>query len=192
MDINSTLNSFDIFIHRINNNKLELLTILIIIGLYTFVFMNCDNSLVKSVFTNNIFKLIFFIFITYVATSSPAIALALTIMMLVVLQLITFDNLKKEKFEIEPADNSYLNNEFLTNPLQTQAQLGSNVNLDLTVELPNQYYQKMLNRGRELVDDSYKIEIDAENRHDDREMQIAKSTFKKGMTLIDSGLNRLD
>lgn len=94
--VNKMLKAIDNQFESIDNNKNLLIVILIFLGVY-FAYFN--KNIVESginLFDNEIFKLIVFILITYISSSSPAIGVSLAIIMLVSLQIITHLKLKKE------------------------------------------------------------------------------------------------
>jgi hypothetical protein len=209
MDINKILKPFDNLLKSLNENKIILILILILLGIYYTYYNNniVENSI--SLFDNELFKFSLFVLITYISSSNPAIGIALAIIMLVSLQAITylkikreFDidikkmeseiNLDKEKFElIEPADMSYLDDEYLTNPLNKINQLSPPINFNLKFITPNDLSYQMINQGKTLLNSSYDLEHDLENRYDNREQQIVNETKRNGIELVDSGLNRL-
>jgi hypothetical protein len=86
---------------------------------------------------------------------------------------------------------SYLNDEYLTNPLEMQKNLSPNVNFNLKLTNPNELYIQMLKKGKMLLDDSYELDRDLEKRFDIREQEIANVTRRNGIELVDSGINRL-
>jgi hypothetical protein len=194
MDINKILKPFDNLLKSLNENKIILIVILILLGIYYTYYNNniVENSI--SLFDNELFKFSLFVLITYISSSNPAIGIALAIIMLVSLQVITylkikreFDidikkmeseiNLDKEKFElIEPADMSYLDDEYLTNPLNKINQLSPPINFNLKFTTPNDLSYQMINQGKTLLNSSYDLEHDLENRY---EAQLAKAFAAK-------------
>lgn len=196
MDINEILKPIDNLFVSLNNNKPILLLILILLGIYATNFNEYITTNAINLFDNNLFKLLIFIIITYISGSSPAIGISLAIIILVSMQIITNLKIKKEinneKFtQIQPADMSYLNDEYLTNPLEMQKNLSPSVNFDLKLTNPNELYIQMLKKGKMLLDDSYELNKDLEKRFDIREQHIADMTRRNGIELVDSGINRL-
>lgn len=212
MEINNYLKPIDNAFTSINKNKGLLLLLLILVVLYLIYSNEYVNEYMNeymneyaiehatNLFTNNLFKLIVFIIITYIASYRPMIGLGLAIIMLLSLQIITNLKLKKEignekqkeKFsQMNPADISYFKNEFLENPLLTEKNLSPPINLDLKPITPTEYYIEMIKKGKILLDDSYHIEKDLISRPDDREKQIAMITKNNGSELVESGINRL-
>lgn len=94
--MNGILKSFDNFLVSVNNNKTILLMVLLLLGIYLTHFNKniVENSM--SLFENNAFKLFVFVIITYISSSSPAIGISLSIIMLVSMQIITSIKFKKE------------------------------------------------------------------------------------------------
>ena len=140
-----------------------------------------------NLFDNEIFKFVLFMIITYVSSSSPAIGIALALIMFVSLQIITYSKLKneldcdindiisksedkdKEKFSsMAPVDMTYLNDEYLINPLEKINQLAP----------PKELSYQMINKGKNLLNDTFDLEQDLISRYDIREKQIA---FEKEM-----------
>lgn len=196
MNITYLLKPFDDFFIYINENKGTLLLILTLLAIYITEFNQYIVENTPYLFDNNLFKLIVFVIISYIASSSPAIGISLTIMMLTSMQIITNLKIKKdfnsEKFsKIEPADTIYLNNEYLTNPLEKQNELSPSIGLDLRLTTPSDYYMQMIKKGKILLDDSYDLEQDLSKRFDVREQQIASITKRNGTELVNSGINRL-
>ena len=97
MDINSIFEPFDNLLKSIDTNKNLLLLILILLGVY-FTYISNFNIVENTIylFDNKIFKFVLFMIITYVASSSPAIGIALALIMFVSLQIITYSKFKKE------------------------------------------------------------------------------------------------
>jgi hypothetical protein len=213
MTVDEFLKPFDNFFISLNNNKIILLLVLVLLGIYITHFN--QHIVIKSMdlFDNNSFRLIIFIIITYISSSSPAIGISLAIIMLVSMQLITSIKFKKE-FEsnmginitsdpqensnqvenfsqMEPVDMSYLSDEYMENPLEKMDKLSPPINFDLKLIKPKDYYMEMIKKGKMLLDDSYDLEQDLKKRYDIREQQIATMTKRNGTELVDSGLNRL-
>ena len=203
------LEPFDSMLKSINSNKNILILILIILGIY---YVNYNDDIVSNsinLFNNEIFKFVIFIFITYISNSSPAIGISLAIIMLTSLQIITYIKFKKEfendiylsnvennnvkeKFShIEPSDISYLNDEFLNNPLKKINQLAPPINFNLKFTTPTDLSYQMINEGKTMLNNSYDLEQDLVKRYDSREQQIVFETKRNGTELVDSGINRL-
>lgn len=199
MNINNLLNPVDKFFININENKSILLILLVLLGIYLTQYIEPTTENLINLFSNNIFKFVIFIIITYITGSSPALGIGLAIVMLVTLQIITNLKFKKEikneKFSqidpIDPVDMTYLNDEYLTNPLLMVKDLSPPIGLNLKLENPNQLYSQMLKKGKLLLNDSYELEKDLDKRFDVREQKIAEITRRNGMDLVDSGINRL-
>ena len=196
MNINEFLKPVDNLFTSVNENKGTLLIILVLLGIYITQFNEYIVQNTAYLFDNNLFRFICFIIITYIGSSSPAIGISLAIIMLVSMQLITSLKLKKdiqtEKFsQMNPVDISYLNDEYLTNPLEMQKDLSPPTGLDLRLTTPTDYYMQMIRKGKVLLDDSYDLEQDLSKRYDIREQQIASITKRNGTELVDSGINRL-
>lgn len=196
MNINEFLKPVDNLFISVNENKGTLLLILVLLGIYITQFNEYIVQNTACLFDNNLFRLVVFVVITYIGSSSPAIGISLAIIMLVSMQIITSLKLKKdiktEKFsQMNPADMSYLNDEYLTNPLEMQKDLSPPVDLDLKLTTPTDYYMQMIRKGKVLLDDSYDLEQDLSKRFDIREQQIASITKRNGTELVDSGINRL-
>lgn len=196
MNINEFLKPVDNLFTSVNENKGTLLLILVLLGIYITQFNEYIVQNTAYLFDNNLFRLIIFVIITYIGSSSPAIGISLAIIMLVSMQIITSMKLKRdlqsEKFsQMNPVDMSYLNDEYLTNPLEMQKDLSPPVGLDLRLTTPTDYYMQMIKKGKVLLDDSYDLEQDLSKRFDIREQQIASITKRNGTELVDSGINRL-
>lgn len=196
MNITEFLKPVDNLFTSVNENKGILLLILILLGIYITQFNEYIIENASYLFDNNLFRLVVFVIITYIGGSSPAIGISLAIIMLVSMQIITSLKLKKdlqsEKFsQIEPSDMSYLNDEYLTNPLEMQKDLSPSIDLDLKLTTPTDYYMQMIKKGKVLLDDTYDLEQDLSKRFDIREQQIASIAKRNGVELVDSGINRL-
>ena len=196
MDINEILKPIDNLLVSLNNNKPVLLLVLLLLGIYTMNYNEYITERAMNLFSNNTFKIIIFVLVTYIGSSSPAIGISLAIIVLVSLQIITNLKIKKEinneRFsQMQPVDMSYLNDEYLTNPLKMQNELSPPVNFNLKLTTPNELYVQMLKKGKMLLDDSYELDRDLENRYDIREQGIANITRRNGTELVDSGMNRL-
>ena len=215
MEMNKILESFDKLLKSANENKNILILILILLGIYYTYYSDSITEHCIYLFDNNVFKFTIFIIITYISSSSPAIGISLAIIMLVSLQLITYiklkkeldldiekieseldgnlnGNLNKEKFsQIEPADTSYLNDEYLIKPLGKINELAPPINFNLKLTTPNELSLQMIKQGKTMLNDSYNLEQDLQNRYDSREQQIANDTKRNGMDLVDSGIGRL-
>lgn len=208
-DMEKILEPFDSILKTINSNKNILILILILLGIYYTYYNNNIVENCINLFDNEIFKFVVFILITYISSSSPAIGISLAIIMLTSLQMITYIKLKrefeqdiylinsendfeKEKFsQIAPADISYLDDEFLTNPLEKMNQLAPPINFDLKFITPKELSYQMIREGKTMLNESYDLEQDLEKRYDSREQQIAFETKRNGTELVDSGINRL-
>lgn len=194
MDIDNTLKPIDNFFKKINDNKTLLLILLVLLGIYYTSYINDISSKMIDLFSNNIFKFTLFVLISYISSSSPALGISLAIIMLVTLQIITNLRLQKEvelKEKMEPIDNNYLENEYLTKPYLKINELEPPVNFNLKLDTPNDMAEQMIKRGKVLLSDSYDLEKGLENRFDFREQKIAEDTKRTGHTLVQSGLNRL-
>jgi hypothetical protein len=194
MNIDNTLKPIDNFISKINENKTILLLILIILGVYYTNYIQGVSEHLIDLFSNDLFKFAIFVLISYISSSSPALGISLAIIMLVTLQIITNLKLQKdtESFgQMEPLDNNYMNNEYLNNPYLKINELEPTTNFNLKLETPNDIANQMIKRGKILLSDSYDLEKDLEKRFDVREKKIAETTKHNGLTLIESGLNRL-
>lgn len=196
MNVSEFLKPVDNLFTYVNENKGVLLLILILLGIYITQFNEYIIKNASYLFDNNLFRLVVFVIITYIGGSSPAIGISLTIIILVSMQIITSLKLKKdlqsEKFsQMEPSDMSYLNDEYLTNPLEMQKDLNPSIDLDLKLTTPTDYYMQMIKKGKILLDDSYDLEQDFSKRFDIREQQIASIAKRNGIELVDSGINRL-
>jgi hypothetical protein len=208
-DMSKILEPFDNIFKSINSNKNILILILILLGIY---YVNYNDNIVEhsiNLFNNEIFKFVVFILITYISSYSPAIGISLAIIMLTSLQIITYLKLKKEfeqdiylihsendldkeKFsQIDPSDISYLDNEFLTNPLEKIKQLAPPINFNLKFITPKELSYQMIKEGKSMLNNSYDLEQDLVKRYDSREQQIVFETKRNGTELVDSGINRL-
>lgn len=97
MDINGILKPLDNLLKSIDTNKNLLLLVLVLLGIY-FTYISKYNIVENTMylFDNEIFKFVLFMIITYVSSSSPAIGIALALIMFVSLQIITYSKLKNE------------------------------------------------------------------------------------------------
>lgn len=215
MDINDILKPLDNLLKSIDTNKNLLFLILVLLGIY-FTYVSNFNVAVNTMylFDNEIFKFVLFMIITYVSSSSPAIGIALALIMFVSLQIISYSKLKneldcdindiisesesesksknKEKFSsIEPVDMTYLNDEYLINPLEKINQLAPPINFNLKPITPKELSYQMISKGKNLLNDTFDLEQDLMSRYDTREKQIAFETKRNGTELVDSGINRL-
>lgn len=212
MDMNSILKPFDNLVKSVDTNKNLLLLVLILLGIY-FTYVSNLNIVKNSIylFDNEKFKFVLFMIITYVSSSSPAIGIALALIMFVSLQIITYSKLKKEldddinniiskseddndkeKFtSMAPVDMTYLNDEYLVNPLEKINQLAPPINFNLKPITPKDLSYQMISKGKNLLNDSFDLEQDLMTRYDTREKQIAFETKKNGSELVASGINRL-
>lgn len=97
MDMNNILEPLNNSLKSINDNKSLLIFVLILLGLY-FTYISNINIINNSIylFDNQIFKFILFVIITYISASSPAIGIALALIMFISLQIITYTKLKNE------------------------------------------------------------------------------------------------
>lgn len=213
MDINDILKPLDDLLKSIDSNKNLLLLVLILLGIY-FTYVSNFNILENSIylFDNDIFKFVIFMIITYISSSNPAIGIALALIIFVSLQIITYSKLKKEldddindiiseteneevekeKFSsMAPVDVAYLNNEYLVNPLEKINQLAPPINFNLKPITPKELSYQMINKGKNLLNDSFDLEQDLKTRYDTREKQITFETQRDGTELVDSGINRL-
>lgn len=216
MDFTKLMRPFDNNLKYLNENKNILIFVLAGLGIYLVHFNESITNRAIELYSNNIFKLIIFIIITYVSGSSPAIGISLAIMILISFQIITNKKLRQdleknseqnqnqnqeqnllEKFnnfsEINPSDTTYLSNEFLTNPFEKISENSRSSNLDLDSKLvtPTDISIQMLNEGKLMLDDSEQMATDLKTRFDMREQEIAEITRKTGKDLIESGLNRM-
>lgn len=207
MDMNDILEPFNNLLKSINNNQNLLILVLIMLGLYFMYVSNrhmMDNTLY--LFDNEIFKFTLFMIITYISSSSPAIGIALALIMFVSLQIITYTKFKKEleddidntikkndkneKFtSISPVDMTYFNDEYLINPLEKINQLAPPINFDLKLTTPRELSYQMINQGKNLLNEGFDLKHDL--RFDTREKQIYNEVQKNGNELIESGINRL-
>lgn len=215
MDINSILEPLDNLLKSIDDNKNLLFFVLILLGIYFVYISNSNSNILKNsiyLFDNEIFKFVLFMIISFISSSSPAIGIALALIMFVSLQIITYTKLKKElddelensiseleseevrkeKFSsMAPVDMAYLNDEYLVNPLEKTSQLAPPINFNLKPITPKELSYQMISKGKSLLNDSFDLEQDLKTRYDTREKQITFETQKNGSELVDSGINRL-
>lgn len=206
MNFTKLLKPFDDNLKYLNENKNILLFALALLGIYLVHFNESITNKAIELYSNDIFKLIIFVIITYVSGSSPAIGISLAIIMLISFQIITNKKLKQdleknllepekslEKFnifsEISPSDTTYLSNEFLTNPLEKVSKYEKS--FDFKLITPKDISIQMMNEGKLMLDNSNQMMNDLKTRFDSREQEIAKITMKTGTDLIESGLNRI-
>jgi hypothetical protein len=96
INMNEILKPVDNFLKSINENKNILILILILLAIY---YINYNEFVLEKTMyfiDNKIFKFSIFIIISYITSSSPAIGISLAIIMLVSMQLITYNKFKKE------------------------------------------------------------------------------------------------
>lgn len=203
MDITKILKPFDNNLKYLNDNKNVLLFAIILLGIYLVHFNESMTNRAIELYSNNIFKLIIFIIVSYISGSSPALGISLAIIILISFQIITNIKLKQdlgmmkskslEKFnnfsEINPADTAYFSNEFLTEPLEKKN--NSYVQSNYKLVTPTDISLQMLNEGKLMLDDSKQLENDLKLRYDSREQNIMNLTKKTGQDMIQSGLNRI-
>lgn len=186
-------------IKKINDNKYVVISLIVLLSLYSSKYVNELSDNLIDIFDSPIFKFVIFAIISYISFQSPAIGIILTIAMLVTLQVISNIKIKKEmnyEFKIEKfQDVSGFNpreSGYYPNPITTLNQLSPTAsNLNLNFETPDQLYNSMISQGKELIDDSYQINQDLKKRWDWREKYIADTTELKGLVKVQSGINRL-
>lgn len=190
MSLNEMLRPLDDYLKSINENKTQVILISILIGIITIVYLNSStDNFIHKLFSSNIFKLVIFVLITYIGSSSPGIGISLAILFLVVIQLINNRTIKSENFVSGVLDTSNL---YDTRPLEELDQLPYPTKKDfsLNVITPKQYYTNMINNGKNLLEKS--LNIESGPLHSDfKEQQLAILDYLKGMKLVESGVNRL-
>ena len=197
MSIENILNSFDNFFEKINNNKIVMILIIVLVTLYTSSNIHTLSDDTIDLFDNQIFKFVLFILISLISSKSPSIGITLAMAILVTLQVITNLKIRKDaKLEnfvpFDPTKADMSRDSYLNNPLSMQNNLNlSQKKLNLKLETPDDHYKKMIKQGRVLLDDSNEINKELASRHDYREENISDITKRDGMVLIQSGLNRL-
>ena len=174
-----------------NNSQMIFIYITTILLYINFFTMDLSNDVVN-LLSNNIVKLCIFLIIVFIVSQNIAIGILLGIGLLIILQLISTINIKKEIscdtfIPIDKTENIYL-----SQPLLQQAHLNSSVNnLNLTLENIDVKYENMIKKGKILLTDSIELKNDLKLRYDEREKQIADITERDGLIYIQSGNNRL-
>lgn len=196
MEINNILDPIDNLFKKVDENKIVLILIILLVGIYTSYYSDKIGDKMIDIFSDNRFKLVLFIIISYISSSSPAIGISLTIAIMVTLQVISGIKIRRELdnenfSQIESSDFNNLENIYLKDPILLNNDLSPIIELDLKLEKPSQIYENMIKSGKSLLDNSVEIEKDYENRLDKREQQIASITRRDGIELVKSGLNRL-
>lgn len=190
MSLNEMLRPLDNYLKSINDNKTQVILISILIGIITIVYFNSTNdNFISKLFTSNIFKLAFFVLITYIGSSSPGIGISLAILFLVIIQIINNKTIRSENFETGFLDTSNL---YDNKPLEKLDQLPYPNSKDFNLKLitPKQYYTNMINNGRNLLEESLDIR-DSSSNLDFKQEQTAILDYLNGMNLVASGVNRL-
>lgn len=190
MSLNEMLHPLDNYLKSINDNKTQVILISILIGIITIVYFNStSDNFISKLFTNNIFKLAFFVLITYIGSSSPGIGISLAILFLVIIQIINNKTIRSENFETGFLDTSNL---YDNKPLEKLDQLPYPNSKDFNLKLitPKQYYTNMINNGRNLLEESLDIR-DSSSNLDFKQEQTAILDYLNGMNLVASGVNRL-
>ena len=185
------LDNLDEHFKKLKNNKKSMIFIIFLLSLITVNISSITKG-IYDLFNNQIFKLIVFGIISYIANDNPSIAIILTILVFTILQIVTYNNLVSNE-EFKHINNINFDFEdYLNKPLLTQDKLNPiTSNLNLKLENPDEIYKNMIKKGRVLLDDSISINKDLVNRNDTREKQIVNVTTRDGLNLIESGLNRL-
>lgn len=191
------IESVDIFLKNLNENKIVMVLIVILISIYSSVLVNSLSDFMINLFENKVFKFIIFCIIAYISYSNQTLGIILAIATLVTLQIILNINLrnqiKVEKFgPIDRYNVNYNNETYLNNPLQLEKNLSPSIsNLNLNLENPNVIYKNMIKKGKVLLDDSLEMQKDLKLSYDIRENNIYDITKRDGNVLVQSGLNRL-
>jgi hypothetical protein len=190
MNIENITNAFSNFFTDLKNNNLVMFILIVILALYTSLWVESLQQYTMDTFNNKYFKFVLFVLITYISSSNPALGVILAIAVLVTLQTITYTTMiKSEKFSPSLNDN---NNEYLSKPLLKQNDLPNLGNaLNLKLQTPDELYINMIKQGRILLDDSLELKQDLLKRYDIREQAIADNAERDGNVLVQSGFNRL-
>jgi len=191
------IESVDIFLKNLNENKVVMALIIILIAIYSSVLVNSLSNFMINLFENKAFKFIIFCIIAYISYSNQTLGIILAIATLVTLQIILNiklqSQIKVEKFSpIDRHNLNYNNETYLNNPLQLEKNLSPSIsNLNLNLENPNVIYKNMIKKGKVLLDDSLEMQKDLELSYDIRENNIYDITKRDGNVLVQSGMNRL-
>jgi hypothetical protein len=198
MSLEFVIENFSDYFDKLKDDKLVMFILIVLLSLYSSLWVESLKNYTINIFSNKYFKFIIFVLITYIASSNPALGVILAIAMLVTLQTITYTtymtntiNTEKESEKFSPSQLTN-ENKYLNNPLLKQNELtkmGNNLNLKL--QTPTEYYEKMIKQGRILLDDSLELKNDIKTRFDIREQTIANNTERDGKILVQSGINRL-
>jgi hypothetical protein len=185
------LDNLDKYFKNLRDNKKSMIFIIFLLSILTVNITSITKG-IFDLFNNQIFKLIVFCFISYIANDNPSLAIMLTILVFTILQIVTYNNLISNE-EFKHSNNMNFDFEdYLSKPLLKQDKLSPiTSNLNLKLENPDEIYKNMIKKGRVLLDDSISINKDLINRQDVREKQIVNVTTRDGLNLIESGLNRL-
>jgi hypothetical protein len=195
--INNVTENFTIGLENLKEHKLVTFILVVLVSLYTTLYIKPLSRYTTNLFSNSYFKFILFILISYISASNPGLGVILAIAVLATLQTITYSNISNEinvnssnKEQFSPID--VYQNQYLPSPLLTQSELpelGTNVNFQL--ETPSEYANNMIKKGKVLLDDTLELKNDIKKRYDVREADIAEITERDGNVLVQSGMNRL-
>jgi hypothetical protein len=94
--LNSLIENIDNFFSYLNNNKMVLIFVIILLSIYAVYLNEYVVDLTINLFEKKEFRLVIFIIITYISSQSPAIGIILVIIMLTSMQIITNIKFKKE------------------------------------------------------------------------------------------------
>lgn len=185
------LDDFDNFFQNLRNNKMAMFILIVFLSLYASLWTKDLQPYTMNIFSNKYVKFIFFMLISYIASTNPALGVILAIALLVTLQTITYTHIEKQTEKFTPNGLHDFSHEYLNNPLLKENELPINNKLNLTLETPNDYYNNMIKKGKLLLNDSLEINNELKKRYDIREKDIMETTQKEGKILVQSGINRL-
>lgn len=205
MEVDSNKEIVNNIIEKITDNKYLVIGLIVLVSLYSSEYVNYISINFIDFFDNPIVKFVIFALISALSFVSPAIAIILTIAILVTFQVISSIKIKREidiELNVEKFNTNYGSNEisgfnprdsgYYSNPILKLDQLSPTTsNLNLNFETPDQIYNNMIKNGRQLLDDSYQMNKDLKKRWDSREKKIANATELEGQVNVQSGINRL-
>ncbi len=175
-------------LREIRDNKVVLYSIIFMVGLYTALLNRNISPHIRNLYNNKLFKLIIFITISYVATENIGLAVILLIMTLVILQLITYQEIMEEIKRKEEFGSEYMENPLLReNELR---EVGYEKNRIFDVRIPEEENRENIKKGEKMLEDSANILDDQISRYDVREQEIINSNNFEALKVIQSGINR--
>lgn len=182
----------DNYVTNINNDKYVLLGLVTILAVYSGFFSDLTAYYCKDLFSSSFFQVAIFIIICYITPLSPSLGIALALAIIVTLIAVKHIKLRNLLDGFSPMNPSTMNNQheiYLSNPLQRAV---TNVpTADMRLITLDDTYDKIIKKGKTLLEDSNNIRSDLEKRPDNREKRIANATEITAKRMIQSGINRM-